>query len=211
MANKTPVLLYYPNIIGYLRIISLIIAYYYMQSHTSNYKLASFYYLFSWILDALDGFTARYFNQCSKFGWVLDMVIDKTSTACLLMTIGRLYPEYQLICQLWFTLDIFAHWTYQMAMALNNKTSHKDVEDESIPFLVKIFYKSRKALFFICAGCENFFAFVYIDYYVDHWVLDWLLVFTGVITVFKTVISVSHFKHAVKLLVKLDESSKKDE
>jgi len=178
-----------------------------MQETKSNYQLASFYYLLSWILDAFDGFAARYFKQCSKFGWVLDMVIDKTSTACLLMTIGRLYPGYQLVCQLWFTLDIFAHWTYQMAMALNNKTSHKDVGDKSIPFLVKIFYDSRKTLFFICAGCENFFAFVYIDYYVDFWVLDWLLVFTGVIAVFKTVISVSHFKHAVKLLVELDETN----
>ena len=54
-----------------------------MQSTTENYKLAAGFYLFSWILDAFDGFTARYFNQCSKFGWVLDMVIDKTSTACL--------------------------------------------------------------------------------------------------------------------------------
>ena len=207
MANKsTHVLFYIPNIIGYFRIISLLISYYYMQSSTENYKLAAGFYLFSWILDAFDGFTARYFNQCSKFGWVLDMVIDKTSTACLLMTIGRLYPEFQFISQLWFTLDIFAHWTYQMAMALNNKTSHKNIDDNEIPFLVKIFYKSRKALFFICAGCENFFAFVYLRYYIeDWWLLDGLLWFTGVIAIFKTVISMSHFKHAVKLLVKLDE------
>ncbi|KAF9435240.1 hypothetical protein BGZ76_006655 [Entomortierella beljakovae] len=38
-------------------------------------------YSISQLLDAVDGHAARYFNQCSKFGAVLDMVTDSSLTS----------------------------------------------------------------------------------------------------------------------------------
>jgi CDP-diacylglycerol--inositol 3-phosphatidyltransferase len=54
-------LLFVPNIIGYVRIILLFAALYNCQYPLETVIL----YSLSGLLDALDGYCARYFNQCS--------------------------------------------------------------------------------------------------------------------------------------------------
>ncbi|KAI7883257.1 CDP-diacylglycerol--inositol 3-phosphatidyltransferase [Lichtheimia hyalospora FSU 10163] len=71
------VFLYIPNIIGYTRIILASAALYYMPWHP---KVCTILYCISCLLDAVDGNAARYFDQCSKFGAVLDMVTDSSMT-----------------------------------------------------------------------------------------------------------------------------------
>ena len=56
-----PVYLYYPNLIGYIRILLLFAAGYLVNSDP---LMACLSYMTSMGLDAIDGTVARYFNQC---------------------------------------------------------------------------------------------------------------------------------------------------
>lgn len=76
------IFLFWPNIIGYWRIVLAIGALWYMPLHP---RTCSLLYSVSCLLDALDGYAARYLNQSTKFGAVLDMVTDRCTTSCLLV------------------------------------------------------------------------------------------------------------------------------
>ena len=65
----TSVFLYIPNIIGYFRIITLLTFYFIFECCPVT---ALIFYGISAGLDALDGKAARYYNQCSEFGAILD-------------------------------------------------------------------------------------------------------------------------------------------
>jgi CDP-diacylglycerol--inositol 3-phosphatidyltransferase len=66
-ANKeglpTKVFLFIPNIVGYIRIICLLIAFTYA---VTDYRIFMAFYIMSYILDQVDGMAARHFNQCRK-------------------------------------------------------------------------------------------------------------------------------------------------
>lgn len=64
--DTTPidVLLYYPNLIGYTRVMCMVISFYYARS---DWKKTVAFYLAAFVGDVLDGYVARHFNQCTKF------------------------------------------------------------------------------------------------------------------------------------------------
>lgn len=103
------VLLYYPNIIGYLRILSVLISFIFAFQ---SWKISIIAYLLAFVGDVVDGYVARAFNQCSKFGGVLDMVTDRVSTCGLLMILGHIYPAYIVAFIFLAVLDIFSHWLH---------------------------------------------------------------------------------------------------
>ncbi|KAM7445631.1 hypothetical protein ABFA07_005890 [Porites harrisoni] len=70
---KENVFLFIPNLIGYARIVLAILSFYFMPT---DYIVATIMYLLSGLLDAFDGHAARYFNQSTKFGAMLDMLTD---------------------------------------------------------------------------------------------------------------------------------------
>ena len=78
--SAVAVLLYVPNLIGYVRIALAFVGYAYAFD---SLQVTLGAYLLSQALDVADGFAARALGQSSKFGAVLDMVTDRTSTACL--------------------------------------------------------------------------------------------------------------------------------
>eukprot|EP00744_Colponema_vietnamica_P013095 GILI01018368.1.p1 GENE.GILI01018368.1~~GILI01018368.1.p1 ORF type:complete len:224 (+),score=31.26 GILI01018368.1:99-674(+) len=132
-----------------------------MYYATTNYLAASFFYALSQGLDAVDGVAARHFNQCTKFGSVLDMVTDRVSTLCLLTVLAKLYPDHWF----WFagltSLDIFSHWFQMYAKLLEGAESHKGSESN---FLLK-FYYSFPYLLICCVGNEGFFICSYLLYF----------------------------------------------
>ncbi|XP_059511376.1 uncharacterized protein si:ch1073-145m9.1 isoform X3 [Stegostoma tigrinum] len=66
------ILLFVPNIIGYIRILLLLVCWW-----TFNYPLVFFpCYVVFIILDGFDGFAARQLNQVSEFGAWFDVAID---------------------------------------------------------------------------------------------------------------------------------------
>ncbi|KAG9725810.1 hypothetical protein KCU59_g15025, partial [Aureobasidium melanogenum] len=81
-APKENIFMFVPNLIGYARVFLAIGSLNYMPLHPRTCALL---YSISCLLDALDGYAARSFNQSTKFGAVLDMVTDRCTTTCLLV------------------------------------------------------------------------------------------------------------------------------
>lgn len=106
---------------GYLRIVSTCLAFYLCFSQI---ELAAVFYTIGQALDAVDGVTARYFNQCSKFGALLDMLTDRMSTAVLLIVLALLYPSMWGVFAFLIVLDIVSHWFQMYWSALTERCSN---------------------------------------------------------------------------------------
>jgi CDP-diacylglycerol--inositol 3-phosphatidyltransferase len=74
------ILLFLPNVIGYVRIFFLASAYFFFWSHPGIFGIL---YTLSVSLDFFDGIIARKFNQCSSFGAWLDVIVDNLSRGLL--------------------------------------------------------------------------------------------------------------------------------
>jgi hypothetical protein len=79
--NHVPIYLFVPNIIGYIRLLCLVIAAFIpgiANGTASPFNLQAFLVLvFLWgVLDIADGAVARALNQTSRFGAFLDVMID---------------------------------------------------------------------------------------------------------------------------------------
>ncbi|KAL1925599.1 uncharacterized protein VTP21DRAFT_482 [Calcarisporiella thermophila] len=152
------VFLFIPNLIGYTRIILAAIALYYMPTNTAICVIA---YSISALLDAVDGYAARYFNQCSRFGSVLDMVTDRSTTTCLLCYLCMIYPiQYAILFQALIALDLSSHYTHMYSTLTSGASSHKIISDKWHPFL-RAYYSNNIVLFLMCAGNELFFIMLY--------------------------------------------------
>ena len=74
--NQVNVFLFVPNIIGYVRIILMFVAFFFM-TNPEKYLLTVSCYMLSQLLDAFDGHAARMLGQTSKFGAMLDQLTDR--------------------------------------------------------------------------------------------------------------------------------------
>mmetsp|Transcript_39225 Transcript_39225/g.77117 ORF Transcript_39225/g.77117 Transcript_39225/m.77117 type:complete len:215 (-) Transcript_39225:235-879(-) len=154
MMGIHPILLYIPNMVGYVRIFTMILSFYYcFDKPTYSFLL----YGVSQGLDAVDGVAARYFNQTSRFGAVLDMLTDRMSTAVLLIVLSHLYKDYWGFYAFLVVLDIVAHWFQMYSSMACGKTSHKGGGN----FLLQ-FYYSFPFLLISCAGNEMFLVGLYL-------------------------------------------------
>ncbi|KAL4913490.1 CDP-alcohol phosphatidyltransferase-domain-containing protein [Aspergillus aurantiobrunneus] len=154
------VYLFAPNIIGYVRVVLAIASLYYMPLHP---RTCSILYSVSCLLDALDGYAARYFNQSTTFGAVLDMVTDRCTTACLLVFLSSAWPRWALVFQSLIALDMASHYMHMYAtlsMGGANQ-SHKKI-DSSRSWVLYLYYNSRTVLFICCALNELFFIGLYL-------------------------------------------------
>ncbi|KAI3384636.1 hypothetical protein SNEBB_009383, partial [Seison nebaliae] len=155
------IFLYVPNLIGFLRIILLFVSFYFM-SHSPD--LAITFYLVSGFLDSIDGYAARYFQQGTRFGAMLDMLTDRCATLCLSMYLCSIYPKWMFVIQLTAALDIASHWLHQYSAAIRGNESHKSIDLTANPVL-RLYYTSRYFLFFMCAGNELFYSFLYLNHF----------------------------------------------
>lgn len=155
------VYLFVPNLIGYARIVLAVVSFYYMPF---DHVKATLCYLISGFLDAIDGHAARWLNQASKFGAMLDQLTDRCATMCLLVVLSCFYPKWMLLFQLSMTIDIASHWIHQQASLMQGKTSHKFIDASANP-VIRIYYTSRPVLFVMCAGNELFYSMLYLIYF----------------------------------------------
>ncbi|EEB12696.1 CDP-diacylglycerol--inositol 3-phosphatidyltransferase, putative [Pediculus humanus corporis] len=156
--NSENIFLFIPNIIGYARVILAIISFYFMKTH---YVIATSCYIISALLDAFDGHAARYFNQSTKFGAILDQLTDRCGTMGLLVVLSNFYPTYLFWFQMVMIIDVACHWIYLHSSLLQGKTSHKFV-DLSENAIMRLYYTNKTILFFMCATNELFFASLYL-------------------------------------------------
>jgi len=118
-------------------------------------------YTVSCLLDAVDGNAARYYNQCSKFGAVLDMVTDRSTTTCLLCFLASAYKPWAIVFQLLISLDLSSHYMHMYSSLTAGATSHKQISKSSNPIL-RAYYSDNKVLFAFCAFNELFFVALYL-------------------------------------------------
>ena len=153
---RVMVFLYIPNIIGYLRFVALFASFFTYQTCP---VLTVVLYGISQALDAFDGMAARKFNQCSRFGAVLDMVCDRASNGVFLAILAATIPQYSWIFLSDIALDLVSHW-YQMYVSLLRGAHHK--ESKSKYELLNIYYESKFVLFTLVLGNEMFLLSTYL-------------------------------------------------
>ena len=131
---------------GYSRIVLALASLYYMPLHP---RTCSILYSISCLLDALDGYAARYFEQSTRFGAVLDMVTDRCTTACLLVFLSSAWPRWALLFQGLISLDLASHYIHMYATLIMGgaETSHKNV-DKSRSWILNLYYTNK-----ICLPC----------------------------------------------------------
>ncbi|EPZ31346.1 CDP-alcohol phosphatidyltransferase domain-containing protein [Rozella allomycis CSF55] len=182
-----------------------------MQINYHGYAIVV--YLLSSILDAFDGLAARYFNQCSELGAVLDMVTDRSTTAGLICYLCILYPNFCMIFQFLLGLDLSSHYIQMFSSLRQGESSHKNVKDKGWSIL-KLYYTNRTALFLVCAFAELFYVFLYI---IKLEQFEFMKSFTtnALYVVFpvwllKQVINVIQLKRGCQILVSIQEAQKKN-
>ncbi len=126
--------------LGYSRIVLAIASLYYMPLHP---RTCSLLYSISCLLDALDGYAARHFEQSTRFGAVLDMVTDRCTTACLLVFLASAFPRWSLIFQGLISLDLASHYMHMYAtLVMGGGESHKKV-DKSRSWILNLYYTNK--------------------------------------------------------------------
>jgi phosphatidylglycerophosphate synthase len=101
-------------------------------------------YSVSCLLDALDGYAARHFEQSTRFGAVLDMVTDRCTTSCLLVFLSSAWPRWAIVFQGLISLDLASHYVHMYATLIMGgaETSHKKV-DKSRSFILNLYYTNK--------------------------------------------------------------------
>lgn len=126
---------------GYLRIVLAITSLYYMPLHP---RTCSILYSISCLLDALDGYAARYYEQSTRFGAVLDMVTDRCTTSCLLVFLSSAFPRWAIIFQGLISLDFASHYIHMYTTLVMGGAdqSHKEV-DKNRSWILNLYYTNR--------------------------------------------------------------------
>ncbi|KAL7269171.1 phosphatidylinositol synthase 1 (CDP-alcohol phosphatidyltransferase1) [Rhizina undulata] len=152
------IFLFIPNLIGYSRVLLAGASLYFMPFHP---HYCTVLYAISCLLDALDGYAARKFNQSTKFGAVLDMVTDRCTTSCLLCFLSSAYPTWAVLFQGLISLDLASHYMHMYASLDRGAVSHKKV-DKQRSRILNLYYSNNKVLFTFCAANEIFFLAMYL-------------------------------------------------
>lgn len=101
-------------------------------------------YSVSCLLDALDGYAARAYEQSTKFGAVLDMVTDRCTTSCLLVFLAQAFPRFSIVFQGLISLDLASHYMHMYATLSmgGSEKSHKDVS-ASRSWILRQYYSNK--------------------------------------------------------------------
>ena len=132
-----------PNVIGYFRGLLLIIFiltctsnvfYIYSHSKLTIRLIGIIAYIVSYSLDAVDGPVARSLGQCSRFGSLLDMCLDRASSASLILVASRQSTSHGMyngwiatLGALCMALDIVSHYACMYVTSQLGLSSHKDI------------------------------------------------------------------------------------
>jgi CDP-diacylglycerol--inositol 3-phosphatidyltransferase len=166
----------------------------------------------SQLLDALDGYAARYFRQSTRYGAMLDMVTDRGSTAALLIALARFYPAYTRLFMAVIVLDVISHFAYIYSSLIYGKTSHKLVSKTQNQ-LLRIYYSYKSVLFLLCFGNEGYLLFLYLRHFeptlglpphLQSFVIPFLHYFLACLFGFKQLINVVQLIQAAHDIVKFD-------
>ncbi|MBX9923453.1 MAG: CDP-alcohol phosphatidyltransferase family protein [Rhabdochlamydiaceae bacterium] len=194
MKNELSVFLYWPNIVGYLRVALLL---YGLGMSWSSPLIAAVCFIVNLILDAVDGFLARFLNQVSVFGSILDYTIDRISFASYAVLLGTIYPQYMFLFILSLNLDLASHFFHLKAS--EGRASHKDVS-KSESLLLRLYYK-KFILGLSCLMHDLFFIFLFLYFFYPSFALQMGLFITVFGVLFKTVVHAAQIIRASRYLL----------
>lgn len=139
-------------------------------------RTCSVLYSVSCLLDALDGYAARVFEQSTRFGAVLDMVTDRCTTSCLLVFLSSAFPRWAIVFQGLIALDFASHYMHMYATLVVGgvDSSHKNV-DKDQSWLMYLYYTNKNVLFTVCALNELFFIALYLLSFSSPWMSPHLI------------------------------------
>ncbi|WP_372365137.1 CDP-alcohol phosphatidyltransferase family protein [Candidatus Uabimicrobium sp. HlEnr_7] len=149
------ILLYPCNILGYIRLVMLLCAvvFLYLYHHnnwTLGYELrfavAIWIFIGPAAIDAIDGYFARKYQHCTKFGALFELTIDMLVHTVVWSISGlKIAP-----------LIIVFEWVvalYVAAFTLYKDTSWKNMLATQGPWLLRVYYKPMKYNIF-CEYCN---------------------------------------------------------
>ena len=116
-----PVLTYYANIVDYFRLGMILLAFVFSTTHPALFLV---FYILGAALDMADGHLARKYDQCSNFGAVFDMILDRAALAMLMVVLGSRLPRAAPLFALAELVDLCAHWTATVTAA-HTRHHHK--------------------------------------------------------------------------------------
>lgn len=132
------------------------------------------------------------------------MVIDRSTTAGLLMILGSLFPQYLIIFQFLIGLDISSHYM-QMYAAVSAGTSHKTSGGN---FILRLYYESKTVLFLVCALDQLFFVGCYLLYFYQTSFVIFLTLISFPVCAFKQFVNCVQFVNAAKQLNSTEKTKK---
>jgi CDP-diacylglycerol--inositol 3-phosphatidyltransferase len=91
--SRLPVVLYVPNLLGYLRVVLACVG----LAYATNPVTAVALWIVAALLDLVDGWAARLLNQTSRFGVVLDIVADNLLRTAVWMAAASADPRRYLL------------------------------------------------------------------------------------------------------------------
>ncbi|KOB62340.1 hypothetical protein PFHG_04089 [Plasmodium falciparum HB3] len=161
----------------------------------------------SQVLDALDGWTARKFNQTSVFGQILDQITDRLSTSLLYLLNSSVYEEYITLIGLIMIADIAGHYFHSTSCAIAGNKTHKKIEKGNK--LLKLYYEKPWVMVICIIAYESFLICAYLLRVAVKKSLIYKLSYYALIcsfplAAFKMFTNVSQGVHGVKCLVDMD-------
>ncbi|KAF8822227.1 putative phosphatidylinositol synthase [Cardiosporidium cionae] len=208
-SSKWPVLLYIPNLIGYVRVALLVIAIFLAYSNWIGFVIC---YTSSQILDAADGWAARKFGQETRFGAVLDQVTDRISTVVLYVLNCQIYPEYTTVFLLILMTDMGGHWLHTFGAALAGSVSHKRIPGKVS--LLKLYYEKRVVMLICIIGYEGCWMSLFLLSQIEkkhflHVIAHFLVYFSLPIAIFKIYTNIHQGVHGALVLAGLDDNRRR--
>lgn len=199
--NEKPdnVLWYFPNLMGYHRIPLLLLSGLFIQHYPIIFTIL---FTANHLIDAFDGLSARCLDQSSRFGQVLDYMLDRVSLMCLCVFLTMIYPHLAIFFALIVGLDITSHIARLYSLVFTGSQTHKDYS-EDVP-LLRTYYSSRTFLTILCGSYDLFLGTIYwFHFYPVHAILPLFLFFLPLF-VLKTVIHVLQLMSAMKKIAAID-------
>ncbi|CAH3110180.1 unnamed protein product, partial [Pocillopora meandrina] len=129
-----------PIFTDYVRIILTLASFYNMTRRPL--LTVALYFTSGIILDVADGVSARYFDQCSKFGELLDVLLDRCGRIGMMMALCTFYPQHLFLLQLLVCLEVTGSFAnlYRCALITHSVDVSAKTRSQD-PWLVRIFFK----------------------------------------------------------------------
>lgn len=157
MRNHTVAVEWYiPNIIGYIRV-ALVLACLFVPIK-QPYILVSLL-ITAGLLDNLDGFAARYFQQSSRYGAVLDYLTDRITTVIYVKLLTELLPDYAGIFYFLFMVDMASHMARLYIAMWAEGNHHKEITSE---FKLLNWYYPKKSVSAMMGFCTHSYELFFI-------------------------------------------------